>query len=255
MRNNPGKNDASLIYGIRPAIEAIRAGKEIERIVLQQKLRGEGFQELFTLIRELEIPIQYVPLERLNRITRKNHQGVITYLSEITFYRLEQLLPTLFESGKTPLLLILDHITDVRNFGALARTAECAGADALIIPEKGAAMVNADAIKTSAGALYKIPVIRSAGLRDTARYLKDSGLQLIAATEKAAGSYTTASYILPTALVMGSEGTGVSDELLKLCDQLVSIPVFGEISSLNVSVAAGILLYEIIRQRTQPILP
>ncbi len=249
MRNNPGKNDASLIYGIRPAIEAIRAGKEIERIVIQQKLRGEGFQELFALIRELEIPFQYVPPERLNHITRKNHQGVITFLSPVAYHRPDQIIPSLFEQGKLPLILILDHLTDVRNFGAIARTAECAGADALVIPDKGAAAVTADAIKTSAGALYNIPVIRTASLKETVIFLRESGLTIMAATEKTALPYTLADFKVPAALIMGSEGTGVSEDLLKISHQLISIPVFGDIASLNVSVAAGILLYEVIRQR------
>lgn len=240
-----------MIYGIRPAIEAIKSGKEIERIMLQQGLRGEGFQELFNLIRELNIPFQYVPPERLNKLTRQNHQGTVTVLSEITYHQLDQLEPSLFESGKNPLLMVLDQITDVRNFGAMVRTAECAGVDAVVIPAHGAAPVNADAIKASAGALFKLPVIKAVNLKEVLHFLKDSGLRIVAANEKANTDFTAENYTLPLTLIMGSEGSGVSEEYLKISDIQVRIPVYGEIGSLNVGVSAGILLYEIIRQRQQ----
>jgi 23S rRNA (guanosine2251-2'-O)-methyltransferase len=237
------------IYGIRPAIEAIKAGKEVERVFLQNGLKGELFRELFNLIKDLEIPFQFVPVEKLNRLSRQNHQGVITYLSEITYQRLEDLVPFVYEQGQVPLFLILDHITDVRNIGAIARTAECAGVNGLLIPARGSARINSDAIKTSAGALYKLPVIRSENIKESIHFLKNSGFKIIAATEKAGLIYTETHYNDPMALILGSEGEGITEEYLKLCDETIRIPVFGEIGSLNVSVASGVLLYEIIRQR------
>jgi 23S rRNA (guanosine2251-2'-O)-methyltransferase len=237
------------IYGIRPAIEAVKAGKEVEKVFLQKGLRGELFHELFNLLKEFEIPFQFVPVEKLNRLSRQNHQGVITYLSEITYQKLEDLVPFIYEQGRTPLFLILDGITDVRNIGAIARTAECAGADGILLPSRGSARINSDAIKTSAGALYKLPVIRSENLGNSLRFLKDSGFRIVAATEKAELTFQQEKYNHPLAVVLGSEGEGIAADLLKLCDATVRIPVFGEIESLNVSVASGILLYEIIRQR------
>ncbi|MCK9422285.1 MAG: 23S rRNA (guanosine(2251)-2'-O)-methyltransferase RlmB [Bacteroidales bacterium] len=238
------------IYGIRPAIEAIKSGKELEKIFLQNGLKGEGFRELFGLIRELEIPFQFVPVEKLNRLSRQNHQGVIAFVSEITYQRIEDLVPFVFEQGRQPLFLILDRITDVRNVGAIARTAECAGVDGLLIPARGSAQINSDAIKTSAGALYKLPVVRCNDMRESIRFLKESGLTIFAATEKTELEYTTADFNKPMAIILGSEGEGISEEYLKLTDLTVRIPIHGEIESLNVSVASGILLYEVLRQRT-----
>ncbi len=237
------------IYGIRPAIEAIKAGKELEKILLQNGLKGEGFRELFGLIKELELPFQFVPVEKLNRLSRQNHQGVISFVSEITYQRIEDIVPFVYEQGRMPLFLILDRITDVRNIGAIARTAECTGVDALIMPAKGSGQINSDAIKTSAGALYKLPVVRSQNLKDTLKFLKDSGISIFAATEKAVGDYTTVDYNKPLALILGSEGEGISEEYLKLTDSTLRIPVVGEIESLNVSVASGVVLYEVLRQR------
>ncbi len=239
----------SYIYGIRPAIEAIKAGKEIEKILLQNGLKGEGFRELFGFIKEVEIPFQFVPIEKLNRLSRQNHQGVVTFLSEIPYQKLEDLIPMVYEKGRMPLFLLLDRITDVRNLGAIARTAECAGVDGLVIPSRGSAMINSDAIKTSAGALYKLPVIRSENLKEAIVFLKNSGLSIIAATEKSSQTYTTVDMNKPLALILGSEGEGISEEYLKLCDHTLRVPVSGEIDSLNVSVACGVILYEIIRQR------
>lgn len=237
------------IYGIRPAIEAIKAGKELEKILLQNGLKGEGFRELFGLIKELELPFQFVPIEKLNRLSRQNHQGVISFVSEITYQRIEDIVPFVYEQGRMPLFLILDRITDVRNIGAIARTAECTGVDALIMPAKGSGQINSDAIKTSAGALYKLPVVRSQNLKDTLKFLKDSGISIFAATEKAVHDYTTVDYNKPLALILGSEGEGISEEYLKLTDSTLRIPVVGEIESLNVSVASGVVLYEVLRQR------
>jgi 23S rRNA (guanosine2251-2'-O)-methyltransferase len=242
------KNE-TYIYGIRPTVEAIKAGKEIEKIFLQNGLKGEGFREMFSLIKELEIPFQFVPVEKLNRLSRQNHQGVITYVSEITYQRIEDLVPFVFEHGRQPLFLILDRVTDVRNVGSIARTAECAGVDGLIIPARGSAQINSDAIKTSAGALYKLPVVRAQNLKETIQFLKDSGLTIVAATEKTDKDYTTANFNRPMALIMGSEGEGISEEYLKLTDEVVRIPLAGEIESLNVSVATGVILFETLRQR------
>jgi 23S rRNA (guanosine2251-2'-O)-methyltransferase len=239
----------NFIYGIRPVIEALKSGKEIEKILIQKGLRGEGFQQLHTLMREMEIPIQFVPLEKLDRMTRQNHQGVVAMVSEITYQKIEAILPFVYEQGKVPLVLLLDHITDVRNLGAIARTAECSGVDAILIPEKGSAQMNQDAIKTSAGALYKIPVCRYSSVKETITLLKNSGLKIIAATEKANADYTDVDMKEPLALILGSEESGVSPELLQSAHELVQIPIMGEIQSLNVSVAAGVILYEILRQR------
>jgi 23S rRNA (guanosine2251-2'-O)-methyltransferase len=241
----------NFIYGIRPVIEALKSGKEIEKVLIRKGLRGEGFQQLHSLIREIEIPIQFVPLEKLNRMTRQNHQGVVAMISGITYQKIETILPSVYEQGKVPLVLVLDHITDVRNLGAIARTAECSGVDAILIPEKGSAQVNQDAIKTSAGALYKVPVCRYHSARESVTFLKNSGLKIIAATEKANSDYTDADMTQPLALILGSEESGISAELLDMADNLIQIPVMGEIQSLNVSVAAGIILYEILRQRKQ----
>jgi 23S rRNA (guanosine2251-2'-O)-methyltransferase len=229
----------NFIYGIRPVIEALKSGKEIEKLLVQKGLRGEGFQQLHSLTREMEIPIQFVPLEKLDRMTRQNHQGVVAIISEISYQKIEAILPFAYEQGKVPLVLLLDHITDVRNLGAIARTAECSGADAILIPEKGSAQVNQDAIKTSAGALYKIPVCRYQSIRESVTFLKNSGLKIVAATEKANTDYTDADLTQPLALVMGSEESGISAELLTMADELVQIPVVGEIQSLNVSVATA----------------
>jgi len=238
------------IFGIRPTIEAIKSGKEIDRVLLQKNLKGEAFRELFNLVRELEIPFQFVPTEKLNRLSKQNHQGVIAYVTEISYQKIEEILPWLYEQGRIPLILLLDGITDVRNMGAIARTAECAGVNALVIPLKGSAMINAEAIKTSAGALYSIPVCRTSGIRETLAYMKESGLKVIAATEKGSVNYTSADLTLPLVLVLGSEGVGISKEILELCDEKVMIPLAGEINSLNVSVASGVILFEALRQRT-----
>ncbi len=237
------------IYGIRPTIEAIKAGKELEKIFLQNGLKGDGFRELFNLIKELEIPYQFVPIEKLNRLSRQNHQGIISYVSEITYQRIEDLVPNVFEQGRMPLFLLLDRVTDVRNVGSIARTAECAGVDGLVIPARGSAQINSDAIKTSAGALYKLPVVRTQNLKETIQFLRDSGLVIVAATEKAEKEYTSVDFNRPMALIMGSEGEGISEEYLKLTDEFLRIPLMGEIESLNVSVAAGVILFETLRQR------
>jgi 23S rRNA (guanosine2251-2'-O)-methyltransferase len=240
--------DNNLIYGIRPTIEAIKVGKEVDKLFLQQGLKGELIPELRQLINEHQIPFQYVPVEKLNRMIRGNHQGVACYISEVTYYPIESLLMSVYEKGETPLFIILDRVTDVRNMGAIARSAICAGAHGLIIPDRGGAPVNADAVKTSAGALNILPVHKSRNLKLTIEYLKESGLKIVSVTEKAKVNYFETDLTGPMVLIMGSEEDGVSGEYLQRSDEMVKIPMTGEISSLNVSVAAGIVLFDIVRQ-------
>ena len=237
------------IFGIRAVMEAIEAGKDIDKILIKKDLQGELVGELFDLIREYNIVTQRVPIERINKITRKNHQGVIAILSAVTYHSLENLVPQVYEEGMLPFVVVLDGITDVRNFGAISRTCECVGANAIVIPERGSVTVNADAVKTSAGALHYLPVCREKNVVSAVRFLKDNGYQIVAASEKAQITYTQADYTGPVAIVMGAEDTGISPEVLRLCDTMVSIPQFGNIGSLNVSVAAGVMMYEVVRQR------
>jgi len=237
------------IYGTRAVIEAINTGKAIEKVFIKTGLNNELYHQLLSLIKENEIAFQFVPIEKINRISRKNHQGVLAFISPIEYTKIEMLLPVLFESGKDPLLLILDQITDVRNFGAIARSAECAGVDVIIIPEKGMARIGADAIKTSAGAIHHIPVCKVNNLLKTIYYLKDSGIQIVAATEKAEKIYTQGNFKMPVAIVMGSEESGISYSILNIADQKLKIPLLGNIESLNVSVSAALMIYEAVRQR------
>lgn len=240
-----------MIFGIRAVIEAVEAGKNIDKVLVKRDLQGALFKELMDVLRTYEIPMQRVPIERIDRITRKNHQGVIAFTSAVAYQKLEDIIPFLYEEGKNPLIVVLDGITDVRNFGAIARTCEVAGVDAIVIPEKGSVSVNADAIKTSAGALHSIPVCRERNLKEAVQFLRNSGVKVVAATEKAADNYTVSDMKVPTAIVMGSEDLGVSNDILRICDHLVKIPQFGTIQSLNVSVACGIMIYEVIRQRQE----
>jgi 23S rRNA (guanosine2251-2'-O)-methyltransferase len=241
----------NFIFGIRPLIEALEKGEKPEKVLIQQGLIGENFQQLFQIIRREKIPHQMVPVEKLNRVTRKNHQGVIAFISLISYQPLDQLLPMIYDQGEMPLLVLLDRVTDVRNLGAIARSAECFGAHAIVIPDKGSAPVNADAIKTSAGALSRLPVCREGNILETIAFLKASGIRVIAATEKSTESVDQADMKGPLAIIMGSEDKGISYPVLKMADQSVSIPMKGSIASLNVSVAAGILLFEAHRQRTE----
>lgn len=238
-----------MIFGIRAVIEAIQADKEIDKILVRRDLQGELAKELFDVLHGTTIQVQRVPQERLDRYTRKNHQGVIAFISAITYQKLEDIIPFVYEQGRDPFIVLLDGVTDVRNFGAIARTCECAGVDAIIIPSKNSVSVNADAIKTSAGALHTIPVCRENNLTNTIKFLKDSGFKIVAATEKGDYDYTKADYQGPTCIIMGAEDTGVPYDHLALCDEWIKIPLFGNIESLNVSVAAGILIYEAVKQR------
>lgn len=246
------KKQSDFIFGIRAVIEAIKAdAHNINKLYIKKGLQGELFGELKELIKEYRIPFQLVPIEKLNRLTRKNHQGVVGFISPIPFQEIEDILPGLFEEGKTPFILILDKITDVRNFGAIARTAECSGVDAIVVPALGSAQINRDAVKTSAGALLSINVCRSNNLVNTIKFLKNSGLLVLGATEKTDQIYHQSNFSGPIALVLGSEDKGLSSDVLKTCDELVKIPIAGKIESLNVSVAAGVLMYEVVRQRSE----
>ncbi len=237
------------IFGIRAVIEAIEAGKEIDKIMVKKDLQGDLAQELFAVARRVGAPIQRVPVERINRITRKNHQGVVAFVSAVEYYTLDALVPQLYEAGEVPFVVLLDGVTDVRNFGAIARTCECVGAHAVVIPARGSVSVNADAVKTSAGALHTLPVCRERSILDAVKYLHDSGFTIVAASEKSQKNYTQVDYTTPVAIVMGAEDTGVSPAVLRYCDEMVAIPMRGEIGSLNVSVAAGVMMYEVVRQR------
>lgn len=242
MQNN-------FIYGIRAIIEAIDSGKIIDKILFKSDLKGQLSNELFNIAKEKKIAVQFVPLQKINQYTRANHQGVIAFISPIEYTDIEELTQKKFEEGKMPFFLILDGVTDVRNFGAIARTAECAGVDAIIIPTKGSAQVTEDAIKTSAGALYKIPVARVNNLAQTVKFLKNSGLQIISASENGKINYYENDFVTPTALIMGSEENGVSTDMLRISDNIVKIPIIGTIESLNVSNASSVIIYEAVRQR------
>lgn len=242
-------NDSTIIYGIRSVIEAIRANESIDKVFIQKGLGGPIFRELDTLIREHDVPYSYVPIEKLNRLIKKNHQGIIAKISPITFYNFESLVEEVLQNKEQPLFLLLDQLTDVRNFGAIIRTAECTGVDGIIIQKKGAAPVTADTIKTSAGAAFKVPIAKVDHIKDAVFYLQASGVRIVAATEKT----TTVLYDVPlnhaVAVVMGSEDTGISPSILKAADYTAKLPILGEIDSLNVSVACGVFLYEVVRQR------
>lgn len=230
-------------------MEAIKAGKEIDKIFIQKGLAGDLFRELRIMLSDSGTQFQFVPPEKLNRLVRGNHQGVVAFISQVTYQSIEDILPGIFEKGKVPFLIMLDRVTDVRNMGAIARTAECAGADALIVPEKESAQLNADAVKTSAGALNRIPVCRSKSLKNTMEFLKQSGLTVVAVSEKGVQAPTEVDMAVPLCMLMGSEEDGIAPALMKAADALVRIPMMGEIGSLNVSVAAGVVMYEVVRQR------
>jgi 23S rRNA (guanosine2251-2'-O)-methyltransferase len=246
------KAKSSIIFGIHPVNEAVRSGKPLDKVLLKHGFRNEMVPGLFPAMKEQNIPYQYVPVEKLNRLTGKNHQGIVALTSEVEYTDLEKLIPLLFEQGKLPAVVVLDGITDVRNLGAISRSAECAGFHAMILPAKGSAQINADAIKTSAGALNTLPVCRVSSLPDSAKYLQESGFQLIAATEKAEDYIYAPDFTKPVALIMGSEDTGIDPRLLKMADMMIKIPMYGTIQSLNVSAAASVIFYEIVRQRNFP---
>jgi len=239
------------IFGIRAVIEAIEAGRDIDKIFISKGLNSDVARELLDKASKARIMMQRVPVEKISRITRKNHQGVVAILSAVTYHRLDHIVPELYEAGMLPFMLVLDGITDVRNFGAIARTAECAGVDAIVIPQHGSVSVGGDAVKTSAGALNHIPVCRERSAYNAVKFLKDNGYKIVAVSEKAEQNFTEDDYTCPVALVMGAEDKGISPDVMAECDTRVAIPMFGKIGSLNVSVAAGILMYEVVRQRLE----
>lgn len=243
-------SEKHIIFGIH-ALEEALGQHEIQKVLLKKGAQGEQFNILLSRIREHQIPFQFVPVEKLNRITRKNHQGVIAFTSPVSFGNIEQLIPVFYEEGKDPFVLILDGVTDVRNFGSICRTAECAGVDAIVIPEKGGALITPDAMKTSAGALNHLPVCRVASLGRTIDFLKKSGLAIAGASEKVEQSAFDQSLKGPIALIMGAEDKGIQAELLKKTDINLRVPVYGKLTSLNVSNAASVLIYEIVRQRAK----
>ncbi len=242
-------NTEDFVFGTRAVMEAIKKGKTIDKILIKKGLSNELFFELQELIKGNNISVQSVPVEKINRITRKNHQGVLAFISPVVFDNIENILPGIYESGQIPLLLILDQITDVRNFGAIVRSAECAGVQAIIIPEKGMARIGADAVKTSAGALHHLPICKVNNLFKTIQFLIDSGIHIVAATEKGNKIYTEAEFNCPLGIVMGSEDDGISQQILNVAHEQLKIPIFGKIESLNVSVSAALMIYEAVRQR------
>lgn len=238
-----------LVYGTRAVIEAARSGRQVEKVFLQSGLTNDLMKELVTALKEHGIPFSFVPAEKLNRLTNRNHQGAVGLLAAVQYAPLQPIIDHAYSEGRAPFLLLLDRITDVRNFGAVARTCECAGLDAIVMEEKGNAPVTSDAVKTSAGALHHLPVCRVKSLKETMKALRDNGIQVVACTEKAAQDIYEADLSGPTALLMGSEEDGISTPLLKDADLLVKIPLRGKIESLNVSVAAGVAIYEAVRQK------
>jgi 23S rRNA (guanosine2251-2'-O)-methyltransferase len=242
--------ESECIFGLRSVIEAIRAGRQIDRLLVKQGLHGAIYHELMTEVKKHNIVYQIVPAERIDLVTRKNHQGVLAWLSVIEYQQIANLLPMIFEKGEDPLIVALDGVSDVRNFGAIVRSAGCLGAHAVLIPEKGSARIGSDAVKTSAGALHTVPVCRERSIVRSIGYLKDSGLKVFCADEKSANPASKTDLTGPAVLILGSEDKGISRELTGIADQIVRIPMTGSIGSLNVSVAAGILIYEIMRQRS-----
>ena len=245
-RSQPNRSAEEMVFGIQSVLELLRSDKDIDRLYL---LKGGSFPEIQQLAFERKVTIQRVPPEKLDRLTRKNHQGAICFISAIHYAKLSNVIAGVYEQGQTPLFLLLDRITDVRNFGAIARTAECSGVQTIVIPARGTALINADAMKTSSGALSHLPVCREVNLEETIKYLQDSGIKVIACTEKTDHYLYDVDMSGPTALIMGSEDDGISEELLRLADHHARIPLVGQVESLNVSVATGVVLYEAVRQR------
>jgi len=238
-----------MVYGFRPVIEAIKSGKTFDKLFVQKTLSGELATEFHEAVKSNKVIITKVPPEKLNRFTRKNHQGVVGFISPIEFANIDHIVDQCFAEGRDALLLVLDRITDVRNFGAIVRTAECSGVDAIIVPSRGAAQISGDAMKTSSGALNLVPICRTNNLVALLKSLQQSGLSLIACTEKTDTTLYEVTYTQPSIIIMGSEDTGISSEIMSFCDFKAKIPMTGKIQSLNVSTSTGIILYEAIRQR------
>jgi 23S rRNA (guanosine2251-2'-O)-methyltransferase len=244
MAQNP-----DMVYGRRPIIEAIKSEKTFDKLFVQKNLSGELADELLQTARENKVIITKVPPEKLNRLTRKNHQGVVGFISPIQFANIDHIIDQTFSEGRDPLVIVLDRITDVRNFGAIVRSAECVGVDAVIIPSRGAAQISADAMKTSAGALNLVPICRSNNVLALLKSLQQSGLSLVACTEKSNTTIYEVSFSQPSIIIMGSEESGIDEEILSICDHKAKIPLAGSIESLNVATSTGIILYEAVRQR------
>ncbi|MFK7049129.1 23S rRNA (guanosine(2251)-2'-O)-methyltransferase RlmB [Flavobacterium davisii] len=239
------------IFGIRAVLEAIQAKKEIDKVFIQKDAQGELMQELLKAFKKNNINFSYVPVEKLNRLTSNNHQGVVATIAPISFVSLENLVERVTENKKTPLFLILDQLSDARNFGAIIRTAECTGVDGIIVQKQGSAPVNGDTVKTSAGAVFNIPICKVDHIKDAVFYLQGSGIKTVAATEKTNNNIYDIDLKEPLAIIMGSEDKGVNPSVLKIVDEKAKLPMFGTISSLNVSVACGAFLYETVRQRKE----
>lgn len=238
------------IFGIRAIIEAIQAGKEIDKVFIQKDAQGELMKDLMKVMKRASVNFSYVPVEKLNKLTPNNHQGAVATIAPVSFHNLETLIEKVMDSGKTPLFLILDQISDARNFGAIIRTAECTGVDGIIIQKQGAAPVNGDTVKTSAGAVFNVPICKVEHIKDAIFHLQGSGIKTIAATEKTDQNIYDLSLNEPLAIIMGSEDRGVNPSVLKIVDEKAKLPMFGTIASLNVSVACGAFLYETVRQRS-----
>ncbi|MBP5545785.1 MAG: 23S rRNA (guanosine(2251)-2'-O)-methyltransferase RlmB [Bacteroidales bacterium] len=238
-----------LVYGLRPVIEAIVSGQQVERVLLQNGLNSSLLNELRTRMKEHDVPFQYVPVEKLNKMTTGNHQGVVATIAAVKYRSFMDILDSQENPDDPALILLLDHVTDVRNMGAIARTAECTGVAALVVPDRGSAAMNEDAIKTSSGALLRLPVCREQNLKTVINLARQYGYQVVAATEKGAVHYREVDFKQPTLLIMGNEETGISPELLKMSDVRAKLPIVGEVASLNVSVAAGVFMYEALEQR------
>jgi len=241
----------TLLFGIYPVIEALKAKQIIDKAYVQKGLQSPKIDAIVADLEALNTTISYVPLEKMEKLCRSNHQGIILISSPIEFVGLETMVEAVLESEKTPLFLILDQISDVRNFGAILRTAECTGVDGVIIQKKGGAPVSGDTVKTSAGAIFNIPICKVDHIKDAIYYLQGSGITTIAATEKTQDTIYNLELNEPMAIVMGSEGLGVSKSVLSIVDKKASLPLLGVINSLNVSVACGALLYEVVRQRSK----
>jgi len=237
------------IFGIRAIIEAINAGKNIDKVFIQKEAKGELMQELFKVMKSKNINFSYVPVEKLNKLTPNNHQGAVASISPIEFISMEQLVEQVLEQGKTPLFLILDQLSDARNFGAIIRTAECTGVNGIIVQKQGSAPVNGDTVKTSAGAVFNVPICKVDHIKDAVYFLQASDIQTVAATEKTENNIYDINFTAPIAIIMGSEDKGVNPSVLKIVDHKAKLPMFGTIASLNVSVACGAFLYEAVRQR------
>ena len=243
MKNN------DIVFGTRPVLEAINSGKTLEKLFIQKNLKKEILEKIKSKLSSKKINISYVPKEKLNRITKKNHQGIICYISPISYQPIEEIIQRVFEKGKDPFVIILDRITDTRNFGAISRVADASGVDAIIIPEKESAIITSDSIKTSAGAINYIPICKVKSLRSTANFLKESGLKLVSCTEKGDKKFYDADLTSPCCIILGSEKDGISNSLIDISDERLNIPMKGNVESLNVSSSASVILFEVVRQR------